>query len=285
MSKQGTEYELFVKEIYELLHHADGVDDVCIQHDVKLKGASGVEHQIDLFWTFTRGGVAYKVAIECKDYNKNVSKEKVMSFHSLLMDIGNTHGIYVSKLGFQKGAHEYADRYGIELKEIRHPTDKDWKGRLRNLFLDIHVISNIDIEPRATIDITRCKKLGIPLPKDMRVGDMPDQVIIDYEEMVNDKKEISPAGRKTMYDLINMLPQDKSVPENSAEFVFKEGFISYPKMKLPLNKIEIRYKTVESIEHMEIHGDDIIKAIVKDTIAGSEKHIDYQGHVSDKGKI
>ena len=96
MSKQGTEYELFVKEIYELLHHADSADDVNIQHDVKLKGTSGVEHQIDLYWTFTRGGVAYKVAIECKDYNKNVPKDKVLSFHSVLMDIGKTRSkIYV----------------------------------------------------------------------------------------------------------------------------------------------------------------------------------------------
>ena len=76
MPKNGTEYELFVKEVYERLNQADGLTDIQIQHDAKLVGAAGVEHQIDLFWMFKKGGVVYRVAVECKDYNKHVSKEK-----------------------------------------------------------------------------------------------------------------------------------------------------------------------------------------------------------------
>ena len=49
MTKQGIEYELFVKEIYEYLNQADGLADIEIQHDVKLKSASGVEYHIDIF--------------------------------------------------------------------------------------------------------------------------------------------------------------------------------------------------------------------------------------------
>ena len=69
MVKQGTEYEFFVKEICECMNRADGLSDVHVQHDVKLQGASGVEHQIDIFWTFNKGGVTYKVAVECKGIN------------------------------------------------------------------------------------------------------------------------------------------------------------------------------------------------------------------------
>ena len=36
MPKKGTEYELFVKSVYECLNRADGLSDVQIQHDVKL---------------------------------------------------------------------------------------------------------------------------------------------------------------------------------------------------------------------------------------------------------
>ena len=282
MANTGKEYELFVKEIYELLHHTDGVDDINIHHNIKIKGVSGVEHQIDLFWTFTRGGVAYKVAIECKDYNKNVPKEKVMSFHSVLMDIGCGHGIYVSRLGFQKGAREYALKYGIQLMEIRHPSDKDWQDRMRDIYIDLHVISNIDINPHVLIDEERCNKLGIPLPKEKRIGEMSDQVYIDYEEMILDKKDIKPAGRNTLQDLVNMLSRDMSLPEKHFIIEFKEGFISYTEMKYPLAYIEFKYKTVESIERIEIHGDEIIKAIVRDVIEGSEKHIDYKGNVSER---
>ena len=122
MSKKGSEYELFVKYVYECLNQVDGLTDVQIQHDVKLVGAAGVEHQIDLFWTFKLGGVTYKVAVECKDYNKHVSKEKILTFHAVLQDIGNIHGIFASKMGFQSGARDYALQYGIQLMEIRQPT-------------------------------------------------------------------------------------------------------------------------------------------------------------------
>jgi hypothetical protein len=108
MPKNGTEYELFVKDVYECLNRADGLTDAQIQHDVKLTGAAGVEHQIDVFWTFKRGGVEYKVAVECKDYKNHVSKDKIIAFHGILQDIGNIHGIFASRAGFQSGAAQYA---------------------------------------------------------------------------------------------------------------------------------------------------------------------------------
>lgn len=36
--KPGTEYEFFVKDIYECLNRADSLTDVEIQHNVTLKG-------------------------------------------------------------------------------------------------------------------------------------------------------------------------------------------------------------------------------------------------------
>ena len=80
MGKQGTEYELFVKEVYEYLNRADGLSDVKIQHDVILKGAAGVGHQIDVYWTFCKAGVAYKVAVECKDYKTESVRKRLQLF-------------------------------------------------------------------------------------------------------------------------------------------------------------------------------------------------------------
>ena len=106
MAKSGRDYEQFVKEVYEYLNKADGLADVKIQHDIKLKGAAGVEHQIDVYWTFNKGGINYRVAIECKDYNSRVSKDKIATFHDILNDLGNVHGIFATKIGYQKGAKE-----------------------------------------------------------------------------------------------------------------------------------------------------------------------------------
>lgn len=117
----NTEYELFTQEVYQQLlnyHHAS-INNV--QHNIKLKGHSGCEHQIDVYWEYEKNGVNHHVAIECKNYNKRVEKEKVCAFQGVLADLDNVEGIMVTKRGFQKGAKTYAKQYGILLKELRKP--------------------------------------------------------------------------------------------------------------------------------------------------------------------
>ena len=58
--KQGTEYELFVQEIYRDLNSVDGLENVEIKHDVIIPGTAR-DHQIDVYWAFTVGGVPYRV--------------------------------------------------------------------------------------------------------------------------------------------------------------------------------------------------------------------------------
>ena len=65
MPKQGEEYERFVQDVYKVLNANDGLSDVVVQHNVKLKGISR-EHQIDVYWQFSYGTVTYRVAVECK---------------------------------------------------------------------------------------------------------------------------------------------------------------------------------------------------------------------------
>lgn len=61
-------------------------------------------------------------------------------------------------MGFQSGAIEYAQKYGIQLMEIRHPTDNDWKGRMRNLQFNIEMYSIDNIKPCFIIDKERIKE-------------------------------------------------------------------------------------------------------------------------------
>ena len=66
------EYEKFTQEIYQELVNADVLKTIKVQHNVKLKGRSGQEHQIDVYWEYEIAGTKQKVAIECKNYNKKV---------------------------------------------------------------------------------------------------------------------------------------------------------------------------------------------------------------------
>ena len=61
------EYEKFTQEIYQELVNVDVLKTTDVQHNVKLKGRSGQEHQIDVYWEYEIAGTKQKVAIECKN--------------------------------------------------------------------------------------------------------------------------------------------------------------------------------------------------------------------------
>ena len=297
MPKQGTEYELFVKDVYERLNAVDGLSDVKIQHDVKLSGAAGVEHKIDIYWTFYKGGVNYKVAIECKDYNSRVSKDRIQSFHDVLHDIGNIHGIFVSKTGFQSGAIEYAQKYGIQLMEIRHPTENDWKGRMRNLQFNIEMYSIDNIKPRFIIDQERIKDHDdrLIINDKLSFRAMNNQVFVEFDEMTSTSScdglargymTISEKSTKSIYELINMLPRREAKKGIEHIFEFINGVVRYTNkeskktIELPLKQIVFTYDAFCSSEQLEINGDDVIKTIVKDLSDGTQKTIDRFGQIT-----
>ena len=279
MAKQGTEYELFVKEIYECLNQADGLTDIEIQHDVKLKGASGVEHQIDIFWKFTKGSVNYKVAIECKDYTRPVSKEKIMAFHSVLTDIGNIHGIFASKMGYQKGAKEYADSYGIQLMEIRHPLESDWKGRMKNIHLNFHMKGINNIRPEIFVDLDRMKeKKELPQERECTMF-RSDQVQVSFDKMIIGDEVVTENSSKTMQELFEELPTDELGKDKKFLFSFENAIFSSADSEVPVTQIRIIYDVYEVVEQTSISGDKVIKAIVKNIADGTEHSINEFGEV------
>jgi hypothetical protein len=82
--KPGTEFELFVKAIYEEVLTLEGFNTVKVEHNISLFGQSGRQaHQIDVYWEFKLAGVTHKVAIECKEYKNNVPMEKSKYFMPL----------------------------------------------------------------------------------------------------------------------------------------------------------------------------------------------------------
>lgn len=117
----NTEYERFTQEIYQQLSQATKVNAADVQHNVKLEGRSGQKHQIDVYWEYEKDGKKHRVAIECKNYSRRISLEKVCAFRGVLDDLDGVSGIMVSKVGFQKGAKKYAQQFGISLKELRSP--------------------------------------------------------------------------------------------------------------------------------------------------------------------
>ncbi|MBQ8830207.1 MAG: restriction endonuclease [Oscillospiraceae bacterium] len=122
MAKNNTRknYEELVQEVYQAILDYEnkecGYQKIEVKHNVKLKGKSGVLHQIDVYWAFTLGGVKYETLVEAKDWKNQVKMEQINSFKSELDDIpGFPKGVYVSRSGFQSGAITTAEHHGIKL--------------------------------------------------------------------------------------------------------------------------------------------------------------------------
>jgi hypothetical protein len=110
--KSGTPLEKDVQHVYSyLLNMRD--EGVVVGNSVFMTGKSGVQHEIDVFYEFARVGIRHRVAIECKDWARPVSKGQIQEFESKLRDIGNITGVVISRNGYQSGAEDFAKYHDI----------------------------------------------------------------------------------------------------------------------------------------------------------------------------
>jgi len=110
--KPGSSLEKDVQRVYSfLLNMRD--EGVVVGNSVYMTGKSGVQHEIDVYYEFSRAGIRHRVAIECKDWATPVSKGQIQEFESKLRDIGNITGVVVSRNGYQSGADGFAKYHDI----------------------------------------------------------------------------------------------------------------------------------------------------------------------------
>ena len=264
MSKKGTEYEIFVKEIYERLNSVDGLTNAKIRHDVVLISATGTEHQIDVYWTFEIGGIHYKVAVECKDYKNSVSIDKIRAFHDTLEDLGGVKGVFATTKGFQKGALEYAKKCGIEPVIIRKPSDEDWNGRVRDI--PITVIVECIGEVSASFEVND-DNVGRELIKKPPIS-IDTSLKIEFDLLSMDGKEIRVNDSISLIGLINLLPRSNEdnpgVYHNKCRFKFEKGYCTHDGTVISVTGIVFNYSVEREVFEQRISGDELILGIVKD---------------------
>lgn len=147
MMKSGTEYEIFCRDLVtKLKEQGDNFLNVQskIIHDVHVVGQSTVEHQIDVYADYIQeNGEVVPIIIECKDYSRNVSKDKIATLSSVSQDL-SAKPVFMTKVGFQSGALAYAKYNPVqEVKTYKatRPEDADWaqQNLVRKLVLNINV--------------------------------------------------------------------------------------------------------------------------------------------------
>lgn len=133
-------YEEITKYVYEQLGKTIGVKIECFGNDCKVQGKSLVNHQIDVLTSHSDGLHTYKTAIECKYWDKNISKDTIMKVAEIVEDAHLNKGIIVSKQGFTPDAISFAKYKNIGLVELREFTEEDWKGRVKNIQIEMNAL-------------------------------------------------------------------------------------------------------------------------------------------------
>lgn len=272
-SNPNTEYEKLAKEIYTTLHECEGINTIDVRHNVKIKGKSGCNHQIDVYWEFEMVGEVHRIAIECKNYSKEVSVGKIRDFYGVLSDIGDIKGIFITKVGYQSGAIRFGEYHGISLKELRVPNDKDWQGRVKDIIFDISAYSKIVKNTDIKVDSQWVKKNTSYKENDkISLGGLNNEIIIIDKQ----GNQIS-----SMYDLEAGLPQEfKEEKDLEKEYTFDEAYLCYKNnQKFKLISIKFTYDVILNTERIVSEGEGVAKAILKDLKTGDIKFFDKNGNV------
>ena len=272
----NTEFELFTRHIYQKLVNNDVIKPTLVQHNVKLKGKSGCEHQIDVYWEYEIAGNKHRVAIECKNYNSLVPIGKVRDFKGVLDDLNNVNGIMVSSKGFQAGAKKYAKEHGISLKELRTPNWDETIGEIvfmfqtnirRCLFLvdeDWTIQNGLDFQKYREKLAFIANKSPEEYWGGLHVSFETKNDIIrnSHDEIITSLEEIE-----------KQLPNNHK-PNDSFVFPFEDAWIE-SRYWGPIKILEVKYVFIsEDTENsFALAAEDFVDGILMDAINGETQYI------------
>jgi hypothetical protein len=135
--KAGTAYEILAALVCKAL-----LEQNTVIHDLRLRGDSGVKHQIDVNIQTPTG--TRSLLIECKDFHersKKVGLGVVRDFHSAVTDIRPDEAWIMTCVGFTGPALKYAKAKGIEPIVMRPFEECDKAGRIFRVCLNYHIAS------------------------------------------------------------------------------------------------------------------------------------------------
>ena len=271
---KNVEYELFAKEVCQLLSVYNGLESSSVQHNIKLKGKSGLEHQVDVYWEYEKYGVEHRVAIECKNYSYGVSIGKVRDFYGVISDLGNVKGIMVTTVGYQKGAKQFADFYGISLKELRSPRDGETiigELDLRTEFSVTHRLFLVDEEWAAehnfNIALHRERLDLCRVPRDNKWSKSTHVPLSTIDDFIRDKKGMV----ITSIDELQKRAPDKRPNDNAIVYCFEDSYVQVNSWGL-VKINEVMFEGEHSVEETSYSVDAgrFVRAILADALGGEK---------------
>lgn len=269
---RSLEYERFTQEVCRLIAEYQNLGASSVEQNVKLKGKSGVLHQVDVYWEYEKSGEVYRVAIECKNYSKRVSVGKVHDFYGVISDLGDVKGVMVTTAGYQHGAKKYADFIGIALKELRRPRGGETvigecvtriEGECRSC---IYLVDE-DWAAQQNIDIPAYRRRfdSIGLNSDNRWSNSNHVPLDTIDNLIKDVEG-------NVVSSINELEQrepDLRPDVDSVVYIFDDAFIQTKSWGMvKIKEVKFEKECFQEQHTYSIDAGEFVKAILKDAKDG-----------------
>jgi hypothetical protein len=114
--RRGKAHLTIVTKLLDAIRKQDLVHTITSEPNKRLRGKSGLTHEVDVSWEFLADSRTCIYAIEAKRWDKPVSRRALSKFRAMLDDLQGQHkGLFVASSGYQKGARDYAERHGISV--------------------------------------------------------------------------------------------------------------------------------------------------------------------------
>lgn len=268
------EYEEITKHIYETLGQTSGVEIKCFGNNYKVVRKSTVEHKIDVLTEHSDGLHTYLTAVECKYWNNNINKYIIMKFTEIVEDADLNKGVIVSKLGFTPDAISFAKYKNIGLIELRELTEADWKGRVKDITVNINMI------------LPEITSLELIVAEDMQTGLDRGKTRVEFLEI-----EKSTGEREAIEKYIEEFNNELSKKKENEEFTKvyklekKSKFIYTPTNE----EIAIRGFKLSGVlriikSKLEIKGEDQIWMIMKSIFEDKTYTISKNKEINERRK-
>ena len=279
---KSTEYELFVRDIQQALLRTQALETIRVEHNIKLKGVSGQEHQIDVYWEYRIAGVTHRVALECKFHKVRVDVGIVRDFWGVLDDIPGLRGVIVSPVGFTSGAKTYASSKGIGLKVVRAAKDADYKGRLRAIHINLTV--RVPLNPRLQMNLDESWLASNLTPERQEfIRIIKSNARIETQGVIIEDRDTGETILlSSISDYLPVIELENISGIHTWEKTLKNGYwVYHPNhFELKISSIKVDYEVGEATHEIVINGGDIANTLVQDALEETLLFVNEQGGIT-----
>ena len=259
------EYEAATAALYQAMGESSGITVECFGSSCRVQGKSGSWYQIDVLTSQSNGLQTVRTAIECKYWQKRVTRNVVSNLITTVEDTNIEKGVIVSKEGFTSGAIALAKQKNISLVEMREPNDADWEGKIKTIHIMMH--------------ITSLEFYDVECVKPPQQAGTSIQFTASGQDIT-----IKEPGKetKTLDQIVNAALSSEHSADQSLEVRFLAGttmrIVGFDKSAM----IEaVRFKVRHHVHEREIVIDaaEVIRLIVKEVFEERQFHIRHDGQI------